>query len=174
MIEVRGVQPTARELRPVTRGWGGLHWWHLLYRATPFLGLWSLAVLIAVEFFWDPWLMKVTALIVVATSVLWVGVALMVNRVTLKAARLAPGGGMVSDWTIDETGLAFGTPTASSRVSWEGIKAVREEKDRIVFLMTPGANPFLPKRQLSEEQQAALRRLVADVTAANRLGRGVD
>jgi len=174
MIEVPGVQPTARELRPVTRGWGGLHWWHLLYRATPFLGLWSLAVLIAVEVFWNPWLNKMAALIVVATSVVWVGVALMVNRVTLKAAREAPGGGMVSDWTIDETGLAFGTPTTSSRVRWEGIKAVREEKDRFVFLLSPAGSPFLPKRCLSEDQQAVLRQLVAEVTAANRLGRGVD
>lgn len=81
---------------------------------------------------------------------------------------------MLSDWTIDGTGLAFGTPVSSSRIGWEGIKAVREERDRFIFLMSPSANPVLPKRHLSEDQQVALRQMVADVTAANRLGRGVD
>ncbi|GAA0629516.1 hypothetical protein GCM10009422_28730 [Brevundimonas kwangchunensis] len=174
MIEVRGVQPTARELRHVTSGWGGLHWWQLAHQLLPFAGLWVLAVFVWSRASWHPELTSAVSLTVIVTTFLWLSVRSVLNRVTLQAARQAPGGGMLSDWTIDGTGLAFGTPVASSRIGWEGIKAVREEKDRFIFLMSPAANPVLPKRHLSEDQQAALRQLVADVTAANRIGRGVD
>lgn len=174
MIEVRGVQPTAREVRPLQKGWGGVHWWACLPLLIPFVGLWALALVAANAPDADGSLLRATGIIVIATTVAWVAARYLHGMALLRAARSAPGGGMLSDWTIDGTGFAFGTPVSSSRIGWEGIKAVREEKDRFIFLMSPAANPVLPKRQLSEDQQVALRQLVADVTAANRLGRGVD
>ena len=174
MIEIKGVQPTVREMRPLTRGWGGLHWWACLPILAPFLGLWSLALFA----FADPWatsaLGTTAAAIVILTSVAWMVTRWLYARMTVRAARSAPGGGLLSDWVIDEQGVEFRTGVSSARVSWSGIKAVREERDRFLFLLSPASNPLLPKRLLAETQLAAIRQLVENVTASGHLGRGVD
>jgi hypothetical protein len=57
---------------------------------------------------------------------------------------------------------------------WRAIKTVIEEADRFLFLVTPGNNPVLPKRNLSSDQVEALRALIQRVEASGRLGAGVD
>ena len=174
MIEVRGVQPTAREIRPLQKGWGGVHWWACLPLLIPFVGLWALALVAADAPDADGSLLRTTGIIVIATTVAWVAARYLHGMALLRATRSAPGGGSPCDWIVDGQGLEFRTGVSFARVDWAGIKGVREEKDRVVFLLTPASNPVLPKRQLTEPQLIALRQLVADVTAENRLGGGVD
>jgi len=174
MIEVSGVQPTARELRAVTRGWGDLHWWALASLLTPFVGLWSLALIAIAAAPADEALARTVGMVLLATVLAAFLSRWLLDRATLRAARSAPGGGMLSDWHIGPDGLDFGTEVSKAYVSWAGIKAVREERDRFVFLLGPHSSPVLPKRQMSEPQITALRDLVAEVVAHGRLGRGVD
>jgi len=174
MIVIENVKPTARELRPVTRGWGGLHWWGCVTVLVPIFGLSAVVLTVAGMAYWYDELCEVVGIICLVTAVTWVVSRLLVNRLTLNAARAAPGGGILSSWRIDDEGLNFRTPVSTAHVDWRGIKGVRDERDRFVFLLNPHNNPVLPKRLLAEGQAEALRALVAEVTASGRLGRGVD
>ena len=83
-------------------------------------------------------------------------------------------GGLPWRWRINGTGLRFDSGLQSNRLDWRGVKQVRDEKDRFVFLVSPAYNPVLPKRLLNDRQMETLRALIADLRASGRLGGGVD
>jgi hypothetical protein len=173
MIIVENVTPTAQELRAIQRGWGAVHWVVCLPTYVPILGmiLFGVTVNWLVGDFLPPMLM---AGFLIATGVLWWVSASWAQKVTAAAARASPAGGLDWRWAIDAQGLAFENPLQSNRLDWRGVKLVREERDRFVFLVSPQHNPVLPTRLLTAEQAEALRALIAQVKAEGRLGRGVD
>lgn len=174
MIEIAGVLPTAGELRPLLRGWGLVHWVACLPTVVLGLGLSAITLIAAC---WDPTndaLADAVAVPLVFILILWAVSQRVVQGVMAKAQLSAPGTGLACDWTFDSRGVSFATRLATSRFDWEAVKAVREERDRFVLLVSPGNNPVLPKRQTTDAQQAALRELVDEVRASGRLGRGVD
>ena len=75
----------------------------------------------------------------------------------------APAGAVASDWMLDDAGVTLAHPLVGSRFAWAGLRDVREEKDRFVFLVTPMNNPVLPHRCLQPEQLLALRSLIQTV-----------
>ena len=174
MIEINGVQPTAGELRPLLRGWGLIHWVACLPTVVLGLGLCAITLIAAS---WDPAndaLADAVAVSLVFILILWAVSQRVVRGVMAKAQLSAPGTGLPCDWMIDDRGVSFATRLATSRFDWAAVKAVREERDRFVLLVSPSNNPVLPKRQTTDAQQAAFRELVGDVQASGRLGRGVD
>lgn len=174
MIEIPQVQPVARELRPVTRGWGGLHVWAGFPLFIPFIGLCALALVASAYMQDNAEFALVVIAILFGTFGAWLLSQWALHRATFRAMRSATGGGGIIDWTLTEEAVVFTTPVSTSRLDWAGVRSVREEKDRFVLLVTPTNNPVLPKRQLSQEQADAVRSLVAAVVSSGRLGRGVD
>jgi hypothetical protein len=171
VVHVAGVLATARELRPATGAWPGLGLW---VRA-PILWLGACALAAAVVMFVVP--MPDTATFWMAG--LWVaavygmiGLGLFVHRKGQAMAHRTPVGALAVDWRLDGAGLAISSPLFENRLGWEAVTAIREEKDRIVFAVTPYANHVLPRRMLNEDQARALAALIAEVRASGRLGRG--
>lgn len=174
MITIAGVQPTSRELRPVTRGWGGLHWWAGFPLFIPFIGLCALALVSSAYMPDNSGFARVVIAILFGTFGTWLLSQWALHRATFRAMRSAPGGGGLSDWTLTEEEAVFTSALSTARLDWAAVKAVLEEKDRFILLVTPTNNPVLPKRQLSEAQTSAVRSLVEDLVSSGRLGRGVD
>lgn len=174
MITIKGVTATPKELRPISRGWGRLHWWICVPMFVPCLGLLAMVLTLADMASWYEELCEAVGIIMVATGVLWLVAHLVVKRVTAKTTRATPLGGLPCDWHIDAEGLDFHTPISTTHVDWAAIKAVEEERDRFIFLLMPQNSPVLPKRLLAEGQAEALLALIAEAKASGRLGRGVD
>ena len=173
MIRIDGVQPTAREFRSITAGWGAIHWACVLYTCAYPVGF--LAYAISVEAIagdiMPPFLMSG---FLFGALVVWFLGQWAVRRASIGAMRKSPAGDLAWDWSIDREGIAFTNGLQNNTIDWRAMRAVREESDRILFLVTPANNPVLPKRLLTADQLAELRTLVAEVTASGRLGRGVD
>lgn len=170
-VRIVGVQAAPRELRPAMRAWPGLTWW----AKVPILWLGACAVAAAIVMFLVPmpdmatfwmgglWLAALYGLI---------GLGLFLHRKGQAMTRRTPMGAASVDWRLDDAGLTFSTPISENRLAWEAVTAIREEKDRIVFAVTPYANHVLPLRALNEDQARDLAALIAEVRASGRLGRG--
>ncbi len=173
MIEIEAVQPTAQEFRSIKRGWGAIHWICIPYTYAFLLGFLIYGLLVSV-FAGDvlpPFLLSGCLL---ATWLGWLAARWAVERVSTYEARKAPAGNLPWKWSIGTESIAFANGLQTNQVDWRAVKTVREEPDRFLFLVTPGYNPVLPKRLLSEQQLTDLQALIAEVTASGRLGRGVD
>ena len=171
MIEIKDVDQTARDLRPLKRGWGALHWYATLPWLIPYLGL---VVMTGLLMGAAPRLEFLPVWIALGTVVLWVIGSNLTHRAMLHQAAKAPSRGVPYDWTFDDEGLVQTNPLMSSQIRWAAMREVREEADRFIILISPQSNPVLPKRLMTEAQIADLRALVADVRGQGRLGRGVD
>jgi hypothetical protein len=170
-VHIAGVKATPRELRPVIKAWAGLGWW----MRAPLLWLCACALAAAVVMFLVPMPETVT----IWMGGLWlaalyglIGLGLLLHRKGQAMARRTPMGALSFDWRLDDAGLTFSTPISENRLAWEAVTAIREEKHRIVFAVTPYANHILPRRALNEDQARDLAVLIAEVRASGRLGRG--
>lgn len=171
MITIENVQLTHKEQRPTLKAWPGLRRWMNAGL------LWIAACMLAtLAFCWRQpgpaalWI----PLIQIASLYGVIGLSFLVQRKVIAVAHRAPAFGAITTWRLDENGVTLTTPIAETRLDWRAVVRVAEEKDRLVFAVTPYNNPVLPLRQLSPEQLQAVRDLVAAATAAGRLGRGVD
>lgn len=173
VIRIEAVKPSPHELRSIWGGWGAVHWFACIPMFLPLLVL--PVVLIVIGDMDDASAVQARILgVMFATVVLWAVVQRMTPWVYSRAGKLAPTAGASYLWEISEAGLEVGSALMASRIDWRAVKAVRQEPDRFVFLLTPMNNPVLPKRVMTAEQIAALNALIVDVTASGRLGRGVD
>ena len=173
MIVIDAVRPTAKELRPLASGWGILHWIACLPLYVGFVGFLAFG-LVALGPDGDAYPPGLLFVFFGCTLIAWWASYQLAAWVNAKAAKAAPGNGLDWRWTISEEALAFDTTLQSNRIDWRAVKAVKEERDRFLFLVLPGHNPVLPKRLLTDEQMSALRDLVDEVRRQGRLGAGVD
>lgn len=111
---------------------------------------------------------------IVASWTLWMVSGWAVQKAAARAAAKSPTGGLPWKWSIDSKGIVFANGLQTNQLDWRAVKSVRDESDRFLFLVTPAYNPVLPQRLLDQSELAALRDLIAEVTASGRLGRGVD
>lgn len=170
---VENVSPTPREMRAINKGWGVVHWTCILPHYGPLIALLIFGFL-AIDYAEGripPSLFS--ASIAFAWGALLVG-GWWYRRALMRAQRKTPTGVLEWRWTIDESGLRFDNALQYNRIDWRGVKDVREEKDRILFLVTPMYNAVLPKRLLSTVQAEDLRRLIDEARSSGRLGAGVD
>ena len=174
MIKIEAVQPNARELRPISKGWGAIHWWACLPIYILIVGLCVLVLTVAAMRAYDQALANAVVAIMFATVIAWLLSQSVARKAMAAAQRRAPSAALPCDWTFGEEGVGFVSALAASRYDWRAVVAVREEKDRFVLLISPAYNPVLPMRQLNADQIVALKALIADVTVSGRLGRGVD
>ncbi|MFC5343948.1 YcxB family protein [Brevundimonas staleyi] len=172
MIEVKNVQPTAREYRMVTQGWGALHWVAVLPVVVFPIGFLVFGLLALGET-GDRFPPALMFLAFGVTTVIWMIANALLRDVAVRAMRRSPTGREDWNWRIDADGVVFENALQSNRLDWRGVMAVREEKDRFLFLVTPGHNPVQPMRLLTPEQKTELRALIAEVTASGRMGAGV-
>ncbi|MCA0367613.1 MAG: YcxB family protein [Proteobacteria bacterium] len=173
MIVVEAVRPTASELRPITSGWGAIHWLNVLPLYVGFLGF-LIFGFVAMGPEGDAYPPGLLFVFFVGTIVAWWASCRLTVWRNAKARRMAPAGDMDWRWTISEDGLRFESPLQTAWTDWKAIKSVQEEKDRFLFLLVPNQSPVLPKRLLTEEQTLALRTLVDDLDRRGVLGAGVD
>ena len=173
MIEIVNVCPTVRESRTVTRGWGSVHWICLVPTYAFLVGFLSFGLL-AVSLAGDRLPGGLFGGILLGSWAVW-ALGLHWQRLSLmKEAHKAPTGRLPWRWRIDRTGLEFDNGLQSNRLDWRAVKAVRDEKDRFLFLVSPFHNPVLPKRLLDDQQLSELRGLIAGLRAGGRLGAGLD
>ena len=66
------------------------------------------------------------------------------------------------DWTIDAEGLRIAGALSSTAIKWAAITKVLESKIYFFFYQAPRFARFLPKRTLTGEQLAELRRLIIE------------
>jgi len=173
VIEIERVAPNSREMRSIKRGWGLIHWVCFLPTTVPMLGIIVLGVtvnLFAGDYL-PPFLISVT---LIGTGILWLLTTKLVQWACAHEALKAPAGGLNWRWTIDAQGFVFDNGLQSNRLDWRAVKAVREDRDRLVFLFSPSYNPVLPLRLIDPDQTKALRQLIAEAQVSGRLGRGVD
>lgn len=170
-VRIVAVQATARELRPAIRAWPALRWWArlpILWLGACFLASAVVISLIpmpdaAVYWIGGLWLSALYGL---------VGAGMLAQGRVQAMMRRTPTGIASCDWRVDQAGLTISSPVAESRLAWEAVVSIREERDRIVFAVTPNTNFVLPRRTLAPEQARDLDVLIADVRASGRLGRG--
>ena len=173
MIEVRGVKLTAHDQRVLRRGWGAIHWAACLPTYVPYVAFLAMGLTVSamVGDLLPPILLTG---FIVGTGLVWWAATLLTWKVVRGAGARAPAGAVASDWTLDDAGVTLAHPLVGSRFAWAGLRDVREEKDRFVFLVAPMNNPVLPHRCLQPEQLTALRTLIQTVRTSGRLGAGVD
>ena len=171
-IRISGVQTKPSDLRPVTKGWGQIHYLFCAHFIWMFPLLIAGAVAINVFGYVDIPVFVLLPLLVVGFICWrltngWIYRRIMV--MTLALPVLAP-----ADWTLNEEGVEVVVPLARSFWAWGGIHDVVEENDRFVVLIQPYSNHILPKRCLSAEQLEAVRNLIAAIKAQKRPDHGVD
>lgn len=159
MIEIQDVQPNGRELRQIRSGWGAVHWACIPYTYAFIVGF-SLYGIASIE--WADGLIPTgTFLMIFGLSyVVWFISGWAVRCASAAELAKAPTGEKPWHWIIDDSGFTFDNGLQTNRLAWAGIKAVKEDADRYVLLVTPQNNPILPKRLLDEKQHAEFRRLV--------------
>jgi len=173
VIVIDEVEPNAQEVRPIQRGWGLIHWVGCLPIHLPILAavIFGVTVTALAGDYLPPLLLGGYT---IGTVVLWTIASRWAQAVVAAEARKSPVSGLSWRWTIDDQGFAFDNGLQSNRLDWRAIKAIRDESDRFVFLVSPQYNPVLPSRLLGAVELAQLRALIGEVTASGRLGRGVD
>jgi len=173
IVRIDAVAPNAREMRSIKRGWGLIHWVCFLPTYVPLLGIIVLGV--TVNLFAGDYLPSfLISATLIGTGLLWLLTTKLARWACAHEARKAPVGGLDWCWTIDAQGFAFDNGLQSNRLDWRGVKAIREDRDRLVFLVSPSYNPVLPLRLLEPDQTEALRQLIAHARVSGRLGAGVD
>jgi hypothetical protein len=172
MIEVAGVRQTPHEMRSVTGAWPPVRIWGYVGRS--WLGLLCLTMIAASWWFAG------------ATITLWIegfALALLFGSLALglaathhiaRIAKSTPLGDAVSAWRLDDTGVRITYPLGEQSLDWRAIVRVVEEKDRLIFAVTPARNHVLPLRCFDPGQLDAFRALIAEARASGRLGGGVD
>ena len=172
MIEVGDVRQTRREMRPVYGAWPMVRWWgfaarlsFVLFLLTTLAVAWRLSTPHA--FLW-------IAVCLVATLYVSLAVGLIAAHRIGRAGEATPLGDAASSWRFDEKGLGVTYALGEQSLDWRAVVRVVEEKDRLIFAVTPARNHVLPLRCFGPGQLEAFRALLADVTASGRLGRGVD
>ena len=172
MIEIEAVQPNAHEFRAIKRGWGFLHWALTVPALVGWLGftVFGLVVLSLAGPIVPP---EILPAALVTPYLIWRLSNWMVRKVAASAQRSSPTGGLPWNWRIDADGIVFDNGLQRNQIDWRGVKGVREEEDRFVFLVVPANNPILPTRLLTTNQQSELRSLIADLETTGRLGAGV-
>ena len=168
MIEIEDVQPNAHEFRAIKRGWGFLHWALTVPALVGWLGfaVFGLVVLGMAGPIVPP---EILPAALVTTYLIWRLSNWMVRKVAASAQRSSPTGGLPWNWRIDADGIVFDNGLQRNQIDWRGVKAVREEPDRVLFLVTPGYNPVLPTRLLTSEQKADLKALIAEARTSGLL-----
>lgn len=171
-IVIEGVAPTVSEIRQCRTAWAStarIAWIQTL----TLIGVLVIGIVLA-SIFASPqtvvWIASTAAALLLALIVSGNVVMSAYARACVDAAQV-PG---PAQWSVDDRGIRVETATGVGSHGWEGIARIIEEDDRFVFAISPFFNPVLPKRQMTAEQIAALKALIADVTASGRLGRGVD
>ena len=81
---------------------------------------------------------------------------------------------MTSVWRFDERGVRIEYPLGEQSMDWRAVVRVVEEKDRLIFAVTPARNHVFPLRCFGPGQLDAFRALIAEVRDSGRLGAGVD
>ena len=173
MIEIKAVQPNARENRPIRRGWGLVHWVCLIPANAVVMGFAAFGIVATTN---DEWYLPASlfSAFLIGSWLVSVFGAYWYKSVVADEMKKAPTGRLAWDWKIDAQGMRFDNGLQSNAVDWRGVKTVREERDRFVFLVTPAYNFVLPKRLLTDDQSVELTALISDSRIAGRLGSGVD
>ena len=169
-IDIPSVAPTPKELRPMMRGWGAMHWVCFPYTFAFLIGFVIYGV--AVSSFAEEVPPFLFAGCLAASWLAWQVSAGIVRRVAADETGKTPTGGLPWDWSMDTEGATFTNGLQTNRFDWRAVKSIREERDRFLFLVTPAYTPVLPKRLLSEQQLSDLRALIAEVRADGRVGAG--
>lgn len=88
----------------------------------------------------------------------------------------APTWWLSNTWALDDNGITITDGTFSTTISWGALTAVREERDRLVFMHGLFTGHVLPIRFLDagRNQLGEIRDLVARIRQAGQLGAGVD
>lgn len=172
-IEIENVCPNRREARAFKAGWGAVHWACIPYTYAFMFGFLIYGVIVSVlaEDILPPFLFSG---FLIGTGLVWIFAGWLVQIASAREGKKAPVGALPWTWSIGPTEIVFTNGLQTNRCDWRAIKAVREEDDRFLFLVSPAYNPVLPKRLLSKEQLKNLRKLISDVTNSGDLGRGVD
>ena len=173
MIVIEEVSPNAREMRPIPRGWGLIHWLGCAPVYAPMVGVLVVAI-VAEGLAGDHLPPLFISGSVIAVGALWMAARWLAQWACGVEARKAPSANLPWRWTITDEGLAFDNRLQSNRTDWRAVKAIRDEHDRFVFLVSPAYNPVLPKRLLDNSQSETLQNLIDAAKASGRLGRGVD
>jgi hypothetical protein len=173
MIEIADVRPTPREARPLTGGWGAIHWVCVFPTYAFLIGFLAFGV-VAVSLARESLPPGLFGGFLLGSWLLWALGQHWQRRSYAAEARRAPAGALAWRWRIDQAGLQFDTGLQSNRVDWRAVKTVRDEKDRFLFLVSPAYNPVLPKRLLDERQLTDLRGLISEVQTSGRLGAGLE
>ena len=172
MIEIAGVRPTPHEMRSVTQAWPAARVWGYVVRG--WLGVLCLTMMAAAWWFGGPtvalWI-EGFALVLLFGSL---GLGLAATAHGARISRNTPLGDTVGHWRLDERGLRIQYPLGDQSLDWRAIVRVVEEKDRLIFAVTPARNHILPLRCFGPGQLDAFRDLLADLRASGRLGGGVD
>ena len=172
MIEVDGVRQTRREMRPVYRVWPEVRWWG--YAARLSFGLLLLTTLAVAWRLSTPDAFLWIAVCLAAMLYISLAVGLIGAHRISRAGEATPLGDAASRWRFDENGLRMTYALGEQSLDWRAVVRVVEERDRLIFAVTPARNHVLPLRCFGPGQLEAFRALIADVTASGRLGRGVD
>jgi hypothetical protein len=173
VIVIEAVQPTPREQRVITKGWGAIHW-ACIPCTYAFLGGLLVYGITANIIAGDVLPSLLFSGVLIVSWLMWWGGIRLVRRVSASATLKAPTGPLNWRWTVDREGLLFENGLQANRLDWAGVKTVQEEADRFLFLVTPSNNPVLPKRLLDGDQMDRFRALLAEAEASGRLGGGVD
>jgi hypothetical protein len=104
----------------------------------------------------------------------FIGLNILAQRRLVGLTRSSPISRRPVDWRLSIQGFVVGAEGFESRVDWSMVSAAVEEKDRLIFALTPSSNFVLPLRVLDAEQLAAVRGLITDARARGVLGAGVD
>lgn len=173
MIEIAEVCPNVRESRSIQRGWGAIHWVCIVPTYAFLFGflIFGLLVMSARS---DDVPDGAFSVSIIGSWLLWWFGSLWLRKTIAAEARKAPVGGLPWRWTIDDEGISFANGLQTNRLDWRAVRSVREEKDRVLFLVSPAYNPVLPTRLLDAGQLDALRELIGALKASSRLGGGVD
>lgn len=171
MIEIVAVQPTTRELRTALAVWPGVKWWS--NAGVIWLGLVALTTIGLSARFDGPVMYGIIGLQAVMIYGL-IPIGYVVQKRLARVGKSAPLTNLGSNWRLDEQGFCITNALSEQSLRWEAVVRVVEQKDRLIFAVTPARNHVLPLRCFGPGQQEAFRTLLADVTASGRLGRGVD
>ncbi|RZJ06166.1 MAG: hypothetical protein EON89_01230 [Brevundimonas sp.] len=107
MIEIEGVRPTPKELRPLTRGWGAVHWVACLPMLLPILGLIAMDLSVFHLRPEDGALQAIATAVLIGVALLWGITQAWTQRVMIAAHRSAPGAALPSHWAIGDVGVRF-------------------------------------------------------------------
>ena len=168
MIEILDVRQTPREMRPVYGTWPVVRLWGYLARG--WLAVTCVGTLITAWWYSGPEGALWVAVCQIAMVYGLLGFGLIANRQIGRVTQAAPLGDASSRWRFDENGLRILYDLGEQVLDWRAVVRVVEEKDRIIFAVTPARNHVLPLRCFGPGQLDAFRALITEVRASGQLG----